>query len=57
MTLFNIIYFVAFLQSGLLIIFFPGLVEEWLMWFADDARVLRRVASELVVAEACHNLF
>jgi hypothetical protein len=55
MTLFNVIYFVAHLAERVSYYLFPRTRSgEWLMWFADDARVLRRVASELALAEACH---
>lgn len=55
MTLFNVIYFVAHLAERASYYFFPRTrAGEWLMWFADDARVLRRVASDLALAEACH---
>ncbi|EAP9281286.1 hypothetical protein WEU86_004005 [Salmonella enterica] len=55
MTFFNVIYFVAHFAERTSYYLFPRTRPgEWLMWFADDARVLRRVASDLVLAEACH---
>lgn len=55
MTFFNVIYFVAHFADRTSYYLFPRTRPgEWLMWFADDARVLRHVASELVLAEACH---
>ncbi|WP_200781070.1 hypothetical protein [Klebsiella oxytoca] len=55
MTLFNVIYFVAYFAQRTSYYLFPRTrAGEWLMWFADDAKVLRRVASDLALAEACH---
>ncbi|QHS48780.1 hypothetical protein GW952_29235 (plasmid) [Klebsiella michiganensis] len=55
MTFFNVIYFVAHFAERVTYYLFPRTrAGEWLMWFADDAKVLRRVASELALAEACH---
>lgn len=55
MMFFNVIYFVAHFAERTSYYLFPRTRPgEWLMWFADDARVLRRVASDLVLAEACH---
>lgn len=55
MTFFNVIYFVAHFAERTSYYLFPRTRPgEWLMWFADDAKVLRRVASALVLAETCH---
>lgn len=55
MTLFNVIYFVAYFAQRVAYYLFPRTrAGKWLMWFADDAKVLRRVASDLTLAEACH---